>query len=102
MQQMLRGLDINTVLRAAGVLRTIGHPHRLRIVEALESGERSVKELQEGLDLPQAIVSQQLAILKGRDVVTCRRDGALVYYRLVDSFPCRILECIRECRGEIS
>ena len=95
-------MDVNTVLRAAAVLKTIGHPQRLRIVECLEEGELSVKELQSELDLPQAIVSQQLAILKGRGVVTSRRDGALVYYSLVDTFPCRILDCIRTCRGEIT
>ena len=101
MHQIDTGLDINTVLQAAEILKTIGHPQRLRIVECLETSELSVKELQADLGLPQAIVSQQLAILKRRGVVRSRRDGALVYYRLVDSFPCRILDCIRSCRGEI-
>ena len=95
-------LDVNTILQAARILKTIGHPQRLRIVECLEDYERSVKELQSDLDLPQAIVSQQLAILKRRGVVNSRREGVSVYYRLADSFPCRILECIRSCRGEIS
>lgn len=69
----------------AQILKTLAHPRRLMILDCLHSGERSVGELAEALDLPQAVVSQHLAILRAQDVVTTRREGNVIYYSLTDS-----------------
>ncbi len=50
--------------RAARVIRILGHPLRLRILEQLEIGERNVADLQDELEASQAAISQQLAILR--------------------------------------
>jgi ArsR family transcriptional regulator len=83
--------------RAARVIRVLGHPLRLRILESLEIGERNVTDLQDELEASQAVISQQLAILRAEDVVAARRDGARVYYRIIEPKVSHILDCIRRC-----
>jgi DNA-binding transcriptional ArsR family regulator len=69
----------------AQILKTLAHPRRLMILDCLHAGERSVGELAETLDLPQAVVSQHLAILRSQDVVTTRREGNVIFYSLMNS-----------------
>jgi DNA-binding transcriptional ArsR family regulator len=88
-------LDPNEIAEAAEMIRVLGHPVRLRLVEALERGERCVAELQQILDAPQAVVSQQLAKMRAAGIVTCRRDGANVRYVVADLRVLRVLDCLR-------
>jgi DNA-binding transcriptional ArsR family regulator len=81
--------------RAAIVIKCLGHPLRLRLLEALEAGERTVSQLQQAARASQASVSQQLAILRGRGIVDSRRDGANVYYWITEPKVGKILDCIR-------
>lgn len=91
--------------RAARVIRVLGHPLRLQILELLEVGERNVADLQDELLTTQAVVSQQLAILRAEGIVAPRRDGARVFYRIVEPKVSHILDCIRQCdlpeRGDL-
>jgi DNA-binding transcriptional ArsR family regulator len=87
----------DVLARAADVVRCLGHPLRLRLLEALEAGERTVSELQTHARAGQAAVSQQLAALKARDIVAARREGVRVYYRIVEPKVHSILNCIRAC-----
>ena len=82
---------------AAEVIKCLGHPLRLRLLEALESGERSVSDLQGHSGASQAAVSQQLATLKAKNIVDCRRDGTHVFYRITEPKVTAILGCIRSC-----
>jgi ArsR family transcriptional regulator len=82
---------------AAEVIKCLGHPLRLRLLEALEGGERTVSELQDHSGASQAAVSQQLATLKAKSIVNCRREGTHVYYRIVEPKVASILGCIRSC-----
>jgi DNA-binding transcriptional ArsR family regulator len=82
----------------AAIIKCLGHPLRLLLLDALVDGERTVTELQEATGEAQATVSRQLAIMRGRDVVDSRRDGVNVYYRIVEPRVHTILECIRGCR----
>ena len=90
-------IDARALERAARVIKILGHPIRLRLLEALEDGERHVAELQEVTGVGQAMVSQQLGILRSDGVVDARRDGSRVYYRIVEPRVIKILDCIREC-----
>jgi ArsR family transcriptional regulator len=90
-------IDPHVIERAARVIRVLGHPLRLRILELLETGERNVADLQEELDASQAVISQQLAILRAEDVVAPRRDGPRVFYRITEPKVAHILDCIRQC-----
>ena len=90
-------IDPATLERAARVIRVLGHPLRLRILEALEPGELNVAELRSAVGASQAVISQQLGILRAHGIVEPRRDGTRVYYRIIEPKVSRILDCIREC-----
>lgn len=69
---------------AAGVLRQLSNPSRLRILCHLSEGECTVGSLMERTGFGQAYVSQQLARMRGEDLVRARRAGREVYYELAD------------------
>jgi DNA-binding transcriptional ArsR family regulator len=64
----------------AELLRTVGHPARIRILELLSERDHAVHELLEQIDIEPSNLSQQLAVLRRTALVTShRRDGAVVY-----------------------
>jgi ArsR family transcriptional regulator len=94
---LVRSIEPAALARAADIIKLLGHAERLKIVEVLEGSEATVTEIQDALDLPQAIVSQHLAKMRGCDIVAARRDGNHVYYRIVEPKVHHILNCIRHC-----
>jgi DNA-binding transcriptional ArsR family regulator len=84
-----------TLSHAAAVIRCLGHPLRLRLLEALEQGEKTVSELQEYSGATQPAVSQHLMVLKAHGVVDQRRQGPFAYYWVIEPKVKAILECIR-------
>ena len=87
---------------AANFLKAISHEGRLMILCHLTTGEKSVTELEELLSARQAAVSQQLSRLRLEGLVTPRRDGKAIYYRLTDDRPKQIMEVVYDlfCREE--
>lgn len=79
---------------ASHFLKAISHPGRLMILCHLASGEKSVTELEELMSARQAAVSQQLARLRAENLVTPRRDGLVIYYRLTDARAIQILDLV--------
>ena len=69
----------------AEFFKSLGHPLRLAILDALRKGEKSVSRLIEELGMEQSTLSQQLAILRQRGFVDTRKDGTTVYYRVADA-----------------
>ena len=80
----------------AEFFRALAHPVRIRILEALVRGERTVGQLQQDLGLEQSLVSQQLAILRAKNVVAPRKHGTTVYYTLRDPLLSDLLEVARK------
>ena len=74
------------------MLKALGHPQRLRIVQLLGEDEQCVCHLTAALGLRQATVSQHLATLRRAGIVRSRRDGLNTFYRLVDR---RVLDALR-------
>jgi len=68
----------------ANLFRVLGHPARVRILELLRDGERSVGTLQAELKLDSGGTSQHLGALRRIGVVASRREGTSVYYRVDD------------------
>ncbi len=66
----------------AEILKTLAHPKRLMILDYLHSGPKTVGELVEALNVPQANVSQHLAALRASELVVARREGNSVSYSL--------------------
>jgi ArsR family transcriptional regulator len=70
--------------RAASLFRAVGDVSRLRLLHELGGGERCVSELAESSGTKMSTLSQQLRLLFSERIVTRRRDGKHVYYRLAD------------------
>lgn len=87
----------DALAQAAATIKCVGHPLRLRLLEALDSGEKAVTELQRHSGADQAKVSEHLGILRGRGLVAARRDGSFVRYHITEPKVSHILECIRSC-----
>jgi len=86
--------------QAARLYGLLSHPARLQILNELRRDEACVCHLQAALGRPQAYVSQQLRVLREAGVVTDRKDGLLVYYRLNDPQVERLLEEVLGSAGE--
>jgi DNA-binding transcriptional ArsR family regulator len=68
----------------AELFKALGHPARIRVLEVLSEGERSVSEMQPLVGIESSHLSQQLGILRRAGLVTTRKEGASVIYSLVD------------------
>ena len=79
----------------AEILKVLGHPIRLKIVAGLCSQECNVKHIWECLGLPQATVSQHLALLKNKRVIEGRREGVEVHYSVVNPMVIKIIGIIQ-------
>jgi DNA-binding transcriptional ArsR family regulator len=79
----------------AQFFRALAHPVRIRILEILVRGGRTVQALQEALDLAQPLVSQQLAVLRAHGIVSAQKEGLSVRYALRDPLVGDLLEIAR-------
>lgn len=80
----------------AELCKTLSNPIRLEILNLLRDGEKSVNELATTTGIRQATISQHLAVLRQRAVVTTRKDGANIFYRIANQ---RIIEACDIIRG---
>ncbi|MDI3471373.1 MAG: Transcriptional regulator, ArsR family [Pseudolabrys sp.] len=80
--------------RASRFLKALSHEGRLIILCLLAGGEKSVGELEQVLALRQPAVSQQLARLRSDGLVTTRRNGKTIYYRLSGTEALPILSAV--------
>jgi len=76
------------------VLKVLGHPIRLKIVAGLCTYECNVKHIWECLGLPQATVSQHLALLKNKGIIDGKRDGVEVHYSVVNALAKKIINSL--------
>jgi DNA-binding transcriptional ArsR family regulator len=89
--------DPTRALHVAEVLKAVAHPLRLRIVATLCEHEENVTALSEKLGASQAIVSQQLRILRGHGLVAASREGGFAKYRLVERNLRGLVRCMEKC-----
>jgi DNA-binding transcriptional ArsR family regulator len=80
----------------AEFFKALAHPVRIGIVDCLRGGEKGVGELSEMLQLEPANVSQQLAILRFRNIVTGRKSGSSVFYSVSDPALFKMLDVAKE------
>jgi DNA-binding transcriptional ArsR family regulator len=83
----------------ANLFRVLGHPARVRILELLRDGERSVGTLQAELELDSGGTSQHLGAMRRIGLVDSRREGTSVYYRVADE---RVFDLLAAGRAIIS
>jgi DNA-binding transcriptional ArsR family regulator len=80
----------------ASVFHALAHPTRIAVLEVLRDGETSARAIQERLGLEQANLSQHLAILRSRRIVSTRKDGNQVFYSVRNKVLLRVLDLMRQ------
>ena len=87
-------MDIQHAQAKAEIIKAMAHPTRLRLIEALNRGEKCVCELVELAGIERTSVSKHLSILKNSGILSDRKSGVSVYYKL--EVPCvlRFIDCI--------
>ncbi len=80
----------------AEVSKTLAHPLRLAILHSLKDGEKTVNHLTEITGASQSNVSQHLALMRQRDIVRTRKEGANIYYRVASPKISQACDMVRE------
>ncbi|HUZ09038.1 MAG TPA: metalloregulator ArsR/SmtB family transcription factor [Acidimicrobiales bacterium] len=80
----------------AEFFKTLGHPARIRVLEVLRDGERSVGELVPAVGIEASHLSQQLAVLRRANLVQTRREGTSVLYSVGDPMIFELLDVARQ------
>jgi ArsR family transcriptional regulator len=80
----------------AEFFKALAHPLRVRIIDAVRGGEIGVNELSVRLGVEQTTLSQQLSILRSRNIVVGRKNGSNVFYSVRDPAMFRLFDVARE------
>jgi ArsR family transcriptional regulator len=80
----------------AEICKVFTNPKRLEIINLLRDSERTVKELAELMETPQANISQHLAVLRQKHVVVTRKDGTNTYYKISNPKISKACDLMRE------
>lgn len=92
-------LTLHAWNQAAECLRTVAHPHRLRMLQIVIEEERTVGELARACKIPSHRASEHLRLMKDRGLLASERRGRRIYYRLAEPSMREILRCIEERFG---
>ena len=95
----LKLTELEAMGEAAECLRTLAHPHRLRMVQMLLQGDFPVGDLAEACGLPSAMASEHLRLMQRCGFLTSEKDGRKVFYRVAEPHLKNILKCIEERFG---
>jgi ArsR family transcriptional regulator len=76
--------------------KALAHPLRIAVIDALRDGEIGVNELCERLGVEQSALSQQLSVLRSRNIVVGRKDGLNVYYSVRDKAVFKLLDVAKQ------
>lgn len=89
-------MEAELVKSTARMLRCLGHPLRLRILDLLEREEElTVTEIYETVGLEQAICSQHLTLMRDKGILSRRKDGVNSLYSVGDPRAFKVLACMR-------
>jgi DNA-binding transcriptional ArsR family regulator len=86
--------DLKALEQAAECLKTLAHPHRLRMVQMLLRGRYTVGELAEACSIPSHMASEHLRLMQRCGFMTSEKDGRNVYYRIAEPHLANIMACI--------
>ncbi len=89
-------ISLEALDEAAHCLRTIAHPHRLRMLELLLDGEYTVGELADACGIKSHMASEHLGKMRDRGLLNFERRGQCIYYRAADPGLGSILSCVRK------
>jgi ArsR family transcriptional regulator, zinc-responsive transcriptional repressor len=86
--------------QAAECLKTLAHPHRLRMVQMLLQGRYTVGELAEACEIPSHMASEHLRLMQRCGFLTSAKEGRKAYYQIVETHLASFMTCIEERFGE--
>jgi ArsR family transcriptional regulator, zinc-responsive transcriptional repressor len=94
--------DLQALGKAAECLRTLAHPHRLRIVQMLLGGRYTVGELAEACDIPSHMASEHLRLMQRCGFLVAEKEGRRAYYSVCEPHLASIMACVEERFGRDS
>ncbi|MGI4846465.1 MAG: metalloregulator ArsR/SmtB family transcription factor [Janthinobacterium lividum] len=80
--------------RACALLKVLGNPHRLMLLCQLTQGEYCVSELEALLGITQPTLSQQLGVLRDEQLVSTRREGKQIFYRIASNEALAVMQVL--------
>ena len=80
----------------AEFFKALAHPLRISILDALRDGPLTVNEISQRFEVEPANASQQLAVLRNKNIVVARKEGASVYYSVSDKTIIKLLDVARD------
>jgi ArsR family transcriptional regulator, virulence genes transcriptional regulator len=91
----------SSALRACNLLKAMANPTRLMVLCQIADGEKSVGELEQAVGLSQSGLSQHLAVLRSKKLVTTRRVRQTIFYSLASKEAATVMDTLYEvfCRG---
>lgn len=92
--------DLDALAQAAECLRTLAHPHRLRMVQMLLRGRYAVGELAEACDIPSHMASEHLKLMQRCGFLKAEKEGRFVYYLVAEPHLADILACVESRFGK--
>ncbi len=91
--------DLDAMAEAAECLKTLAHPHRLRMVQMLLKGRYTVGELAEACEIPSNMASEHLRLMQHCGFLASEKDGRRRYYSVVEPHLEKIMACVEDRFG---
>jgi len=95
----LIGLD--ALEQAAECLRTLAHPHRLRMIQMLLSGRYTVGELADACGIPSHMASEHLRLMQRCGFLNSEKEGRKAYYQIAEPHLANIMACVEARFGAV-
>src|SRR6266568_1285239 len=92
-------IPLDALQQAAECLKTLAHPHRLRIVQMLLRGRYTVGELAEACGIPSHMASEHLRLMQRCGFFTSEKEGRKAYYRVAELHLANIVACVESRFG---
>ena len=90
----LKLIPMDALEEAAECLKTLAHPHRLRMIQMLLHGRYTVGELAESCGIPSHMASEHLRLMQRCGFLTSDKDGRKTYYKIVELHLASIMSCV--------
>lgn len=90
----IRLTNLEALGHAAECLKTLAHPHRLRMVQMLLQERYTVGELAEACEIPSHMASEHLRLMQRCGFLTAEKDGRCVYYQVAEPHLANIMACV--------
>jgi len=92
-------IPLEALEQAAECLKTVAHPHRLRMIQMLLRGRYTVGELAEACGIPSHMASEHLRLMQRCGLLDNEKDGRKAYYRIAEPHLANIMTCVEQRFG---